>query len=216
MEKINLAEILQNVPLGTKLYSPIFGECEFQKVENGIIHTQTIRGVIETFFEDGTYYREYECGECMLFPSKEEHNWANFKVERYKVGDHIFHIDTKEVYFLTRKSQSRDGFWAKRINSHTDDCEVFISNEDLAADYVGIIKFNPRWLKEFDRVIIRVTTESIWYATSFSHLTGDCNYPYLISDGCRYKYCVPYNEETKHLIRTTEEEPEFYKKEEEV
>lgn len=26
-----------------------------------------------------------------------------------------------------------------------------------------------------------------------------------------YPYCIPYNDETKHLVGTAEEEPEYYK-----
>ena len=26
-----------------------------------------------------------------------------------------------------------------------------------------------------------------------------------------YKYCVPYNDDTKHLVGTTEEAPEYYR-----
>lgn len=30
--KINIAEILRDMPKGTKLYSPLFGECNLDKV----------------------------------------------------------------------------------------------------------------------------------------------------------------------------------------
>ena len=28
---------------------------------------------------------------------------------------------------------------------------------------------------------------------------------------CAYKYCIPYNDDTKHLVGTFEEAPEFYR-----
>ena len=29
--------------------------------------------------------------------------------------------------------------------------------------------------------------------------------------GAYYQYCIPYNDETKHLVGTTEEAPEYYR-----
>ena len=169
MEKeLDLVELLKDTPKGTKLYSTIHGECWFNKIGNDPkypIMVNISKDTVVSFSKDGRWNIDYQ-GDCTIFPSKENRDWSTFSLENesYKVGDHIFHLETKDTYFLTRKSQSRDGFWAKRINCYTDDCEVFIGNEDLCY-YVGITNFNPRWLKEFDRVIIRVTTESIWYAT---------------------------------------------------
>ena len=31
--KINIAEILRDMPKSTKLYSPLFGKCEFAKID---------------------------------------------------------------------------------------------------------------------------------------------------------------------------------------
>ena len=32
-----------------------------------------------------------------------------------------------------------------------------------------------------------------------------------IASCCSYTFCIPYNDETKHLLGTTYEAPEFYK-----
>ena len=49
----------------------------------------------------------------------------------------------------------------------------------------------------------------IWFTTSFSDAT--INGKYRICDNCYYDQCIPYNDETKHLIGTTDDAPEKYK-----
>ena len=75
----NLAKLLKNVPAGTQLYSPIFGNVYLNKIVEDIgIHVNIYRpnsSVIEAFMYDGKYDI---CGECMLFPSKENRDWENF------------------------------------------------------------------------------------------------------------------------------------------
>ena len=45
----------------------------------------------------------------------------------------------------------------------------------------------------------------------FSYIMeGEKTYPYACI-AYNYKYCIPYNDDTKHLVGTTEEAPEFYR-----
>ena len=71
-------------------------------------------------------------------------------------------------------------------------------------------KFDPKTLKPFDRVIVR-NNNGEWRCANFSHIKDyDSDYRY---DCCYmiYRYCIPYNEETKHLVGTTEEAPKYYR-----
>ena len=71
-------------------------------------------------------------------------------------------------------------------------------------------KFDPKTLKPFDRVIVR-NHNGEWECAIFSHIKDYGNrYMY---DCCYmiYRYCIPYNDETKHLVGTTEEAPEYYR-----
>lgn len=72
-------------------------------------------------------------------------------------------------------------------------------------------KFNPKTLNTFDRVLVRDDSSVCWVAQLFSHIIeGGTGYPYLcINDP--YRYCIPYNDDTKHLVGTTEEAPEYYR-----
>ena len=52
MEKINLVEILKDCPRGTKFYSPLCGEVEFDRIDNGDVYPIVIisnRGRSECF-----------------------------------------------------------------------------------------------------------------------------------------------------------------------
>lgn len=73
---MNIAEILKDVPKGTKLYSPLFGEVKLESVSDTVIEVR-VEGSVTTFYKDGRYYQSYLNGECLLFPSKDKRNWDN-------------------------------------------------------------------------------------------------------------------------------------------
>ena len=86
--KINIAEILRDMPKGTKLYSPLFGKCELIDVDNSkypiVIQAQRIDGAISKgIMKDGRYFDGYEDAECSLFPSARMRDWNKF----FKRGD---------------------------------------------------------------------------------------------------------------------------------
>ena len=84
-ENLNLVEILKDCPEGTKLYSPVFGEVEFESINDiiGPIVVTTNTGNAECFTADGKMYNYYN-GECLLFPSKEQRDWSKFKTKKPK------------------------------------------------------------------------------------------------------------------------------------
>ena len=71
-------------------------------------------------------------------------------------------------------------------------------------------KFDPKTLKPFDRVLARNHGSHRWTCDLFSDIIdGDeCMYHCI---GSYYRYCIPYNDETKHLLDTKEEAPVFYR-----
>ena len=80
-EKINIAAILNDKPNGLRLYSPIFGECEFCYVreDTNDICVKKHNGVKEFFDSKGLYYNT---GEVMLFPSKSMRDWEKLSWKR--------------------------------------------------------------------------------------------------------------------------------------
>lgn len=70
-------------------------------------------------------------------------------------------------------------------------------------------KFDPKTLHPFDKVLVRVDKNDCWMAAHFSHV-DDYTHK-AVCDTFYYTQCVPYNEETKHLVGKTDDCPEFYK-----
>ena len=154
-ENLNLVEILKDCPVGTKLYSTVFGDVEFYT----IIDTNTIIVTTEdndtVFFSAyGKMYTPYN-GECLLFPSREQRDWSKFNVNKPK--------------------------------------------------------FDPKTLQPFDKVLVRDSKVDFWCCDLFSNLInfdGICQY---LCVGGVFEFCIHYNDDTKHLIGTSEEAPEFYR-----
>ena len=71
-------------------------------------------------------------------------------------------------------------------------------------------RFDPKTLKAFDRVLVKDSESLTWKINLFSHINNKAEYPYccLLSF---YKYCIPYNDDTKHLVETRDEAPEYYR-----
>ena len=72
-------------------------------------------------------------------------------------------------------------------------------------------KFDPKTLKPFDEVVVSNIQNNTWHIEYFSHIEERCKpYPfYCLADN--FAYCIPYNDETKHLVGTKEEAPVFYR-----
>lgn len=158
-KNLNLVEILKNCPKGTKLYSLIFGEVEFERIDNGCgtITYKTNTGRNFDVSYEGKFFTNYD-GECVLFPSKEQRDWSKFTAPWYK----------KE-------------------------------------------RFDPNTLKPFDKVLVkRAGKEDSWTCNIFSSYSEGTGYDFECLDDV-YEICVPYNDDTKHLVGTKEEVPEYYR-----
>lgn len=70
-------------------------------------------------------------------------------------------------------------------------------------------KFDPKTLKPFDKVLVRDFNDKEWIALLFSHFNANKGKANVA--GCVWKQTIPYNEDTKHLVGTTEEAPEYYR-----
>ena len=73
---VNIAKILENAPIGTKLYSPICGECTLEEVMHDFISVNDVNNKEWDFNSEGTFDAN---GECLLWPSKERLNWAGWQ-----------------------------------------------------------------------------------------------------------------------------------------
>ena len=162
-ENINLCEILKDCPKGTKLYSPLFGEVEFRKINKTEYPITVLASfpvmdnpdelcVRKYFSSDGKYYKSYKGAECMLFPSKDQRDWSKWKYPKPK--------------------------------------------------------FDPKTLQPFDKILVRDNKSFDWHCSFLSHIKN--NKCFTIGT-CWYVQTIPYNEDTKHLVDTKEEAPEYYR-----
>ena len=71
-------------------------------------------------------------------------------------------------------------------------------------------KFDPTTLKTFDKVLARDINSDKWQIQLFSHIIERDDYPYVCITN-PYRYCISYNDDTKHLVGTTDEAPKFYR-----
>lgn len=94
------------------------------------------------------------------------------------------------------------------------ECLLFpaIDQRDWSKFKVNKPKFDPNTLQPFDKVLARNFNYQIWHANIFSHVETDEDGSYynVIKDD-NYLMIIPYNEETKHLLGTIDEAPEYYR-----
>ena len=93
------------------------------------------------------------------------------------------------------------------------ECMLFPSKEqrDWSKFKTKKLKFDPKTFQPFDKVLGRCNDQQLWLCDLYSY-SSRIDDPYrhrCVRSG--YKYCIPYNDDTKHLVATKEEAPEFYR-----
>lgn len=139
-KKVNIAEILKNAPKGTKLWSPIVGECELIEVANDPfpIHCKTSDGKFVSFSDGNKPAMQIEAEENVLFPSKNK-DWTDFKLpkkcEVFKPFQKVLCV------FLDRHNEK---VWRTDFYSHYDKSKKqhylasgFVRNDDEVIPYDG-------------------------------------------------------------------------------
>ena len=161
-ENINLCEILKDCPKGTKFWSPIFGDVEFEtlsyrKTQEGIYEVKYV--VVKDKRSSFWFFPPNGCPtiggvttrEVMLFPSKDCRDWSKWKCPNPK--------------------------------------------------------FDPKTLNPFDRVLVRTDGYNLWTVDLLSFI-GEKDFKCI---GGYFRRCIPYNDDTKHLVGTSDEAPEYYR-----
>lgn len=71
-------------------------------------------------------------------------------------------------------------------------------------------KFDPKTLQPYDKVLVRCHDNSDWFCNIFSHIEPYGDFCFCSND-TSYKMCIPYNDNTKRLVGTSDEAPEYYR-----
>ena len=108
---------------------------------------------------------------------------------------------------------TKEGFYYDDIGA---ECLLFPSKDQrdwskFTAPWYKKERFDPKTMKPFDKVLVRDSRTCAWRCTFYSHTSKDKTIWKYITGNSAYEYCIPYNDETKHLVGTTEEAPEFYR-----
>lgn len=236
-EMINIAEILRDMPEGTKLYSPACGRCEFNEIGSRYepyVLSVTFRDCenvskVLRFTRNGHLCDAFEA-ECSLFPSEKMRDWRKF----FKHGD-----------VIVMNNQYMGGVFDKWLN---DDYTKFSMSFGVDADNHSYSmdfpfhteNFSKADEKQCDAIIGRA--EKIYngkYNPETLHigpakpkcpfeafqrvLVRNANvgiwrvslFSHYVS-GSQYPYynttgcskqCIPYNEHTAHLLGTSDPYP---------
>ena len=98
------------------------------------------------------------------------------------------------------------------------ECVLFPSKDQrdwskFTAPWYKKEKFDPKTLKPFDKVLVKISNESFntWYADFVAEPSHVKNETPLILGAKEANMVIPYNDDTKHLVGTTEEAPEYYR-----
>ena len=180
-ENIDLTKILKDCPMGWKFYSSVYGDVEFVEI----------------------YSKPVLCN-----PRPREDEW---------LGQEI-HDSEHPILF------DADGF-EHRVSSRGEmikgrgECTFFPSREQrdwskFTAPWYKKEKFDPKTLKAFDKVLARIDGSDVycWFADFVSTPKIE-KYDLLpcIMSNKDANMIIPYNDDTKHLVGTTDEAPEYYR-----
>ena len=72
-------------------------------------------------------------------------------------------------------------------------------------------RFDPKTLQPFDKVLVRDNNDNKWECSLFSRIINHESFPFKCVSSGAFRYCIPYNEDTKHLVGTYKEAPKYYR-----
>lgn len=141
-----------------------------------------------------------EIGVIAVFDSFNERNAIIYQAIRFSNGN------------IKVKTNTGIGYTAKLATKKEKDLFLNSLNKagyELKGDtVVKINKFDISTLKPFDQVLVRDFDDDIWLASLFSHIEKGNK---RTIESMYWIHCIPYNDDTKHLLGTSDEAPEFYK-----
>jgi hypothetical protein len=72
-------------------------------------------------------------------------------------------------------------------------------------------KFDISTLQPFDKVLVRDFNLQNWMACLFSHIDTNAQNHFKTVDGSGWYHCIPFNDDTKHLVGKKDDAPDFYR-----
>ena len=146
-ENINLVEILKNAPRGTKLWSPLCGECSLYGIDMSsdvpiIVEVKDDKNNNECvlrFAANGKYFNRLTSAECLLFPSKDNRDWSTFKAPWMHK-----HFEPFQKVLMSRFTDNfpSKGIWVPALYGYYDEeTKTHILTNGSSRDDDGIIPY---------------------------------------------------------------------------
>ena len=181
-ENIDLTKILKDCPKGWEFYSSVYGEVKFNTIS----------------FEHLNLKPKYNPNTNM---------WPNINT--------LFEEDPRPIKFTVQDVEHSVSKTGEHIKGKGE-CTFFPSKEQrdwskFTAPWYKKEKFDPKTLQPFDKVLVKGCVSNTWKCGLFSHVKDDATLYKYSCAGDAYAVCIPYNDDTKHLVGTAEEAPEFYR-----
>lgn len=127
---------------------------------------------------------------------------------RYPVEVKIY---TKSTGFSTIISVTNSG---QISDCYNGECIFFPSKDqrdwskfERFWDKPKVEKFDVNTLQPFDKVLVRTELKGVWNIDLFGYKKD----PFAVCLNTAINDCIPYNEETKHLLGTNDDCPEYYR-----
>ena len=130
----------------------------------------------------------------------------------------INHHDPLPIVIIT--GQGLMGLTAdgRYFNQYDGECTLFPSKDqrdwskfERFWDKPKVEKFDPKTLQPFDRILARDYGNDIWTACLYSHHATELDDDWFVCENIYWHFVIPYNDDTKHLVGTKEDCPEYYK-----
>lgn len=217
-QKLNLVEILKTTPKGTKLYSPIYGTVRFERLRDDSdgfpIYVRRADDALVPLTEEGKFALSFD-GECVLFPSKDNRDWSNFKVDDndngFSKGEYVRSKNSGGCFKIIDINEEL-GIYSivELVSDRKIQGDLTFSRDNFINGFEKIEKFDMSCFRPFDRVLVRDYESSHWKLGTFSHIDDSSEFKFVTSICEGFKHCVPYNSDTEELLNTDDYAPVFY------
>ena len=110
-----------------------------------------------------------------------------------------------------RTTLTKDG---RMNNRHDGECLLYPSKTqrdwskfERFWDKPKVERFDPKTLQPFDKVLVRNSSFDFWGVEIFGYI-DDCNRSFCTNV---WQQCIPYNDDTKCFLGTSDDCPEYYR-----
>lgn len=171
---------------------------EIENICGGKLNLETLEIEKQPNFKDGDIVAIVvrKCTHIAIFQSRQEEY----------IGFHAVLCQNDEL-LLEEPFREDVGDIELRLATDSEKQQLFdaLEKEGKAwdAEKKQIVDLKPKCeFKPFDKVLSRRCSEDYWVLNFYSHKT---DYYHICIDGSSNLYCIPYNEETAHLLGTTDD-----------